>query len=283
MAMTAAELERRRKFLGSSDAPIIMGVSPFSRNAADIAMLKRGEVDEPAKSTTDQEIGSFMEPAIAQLAAKKYGWELWGPKFCTSEKYPFACANLDQTILHQRMDGILECKHSAQWREWGDATDGWEGLPIYYAVQIFWQLGVTGWPVAYLAAVIANGFGHELRIYRIDRDEEMIDQTMEAGRRWWDAHVVRGEPVPMLPSLEFAIRRKRVTGKVVEIADPEVFHAWEELRQERLAVEKREEEALTRCLLALGDADIAKTQEGLFRFEANKRGARTPRWVEREE
>lgn len=283
--LTAEQREQRRGYLGSSEIAIAFGCSPFSRNSADLALIKRGFVDEEDidRDTDDKQAGNYFESGIGRWAQDRLGMTHAASQWwVTNKKYPFAAATLDYVLKtgNGREDAILECKlvGGSKSNEWGDESEGPDGIPVYYLTQVVWQLGVTGWPVAYVAAVIAGYFGHELRVYRIDRDEEMIEATMEAGRRWWQRFVIDGETPEVLPNVEVIRKRKREAGKVVEIADATAFVEWDRLRDSRLAAEKAEKSALSKCLVALGDADSAVTPDGVFEFGKDKSGKRTPRW-----
>lgn len=96
MAITEAQREQRKKYLGSSDAPILAGCGYGGRTIADLYLDKTNRlVDDPGNEATDR--GVALEPVALDLFEKKQGARLLRNALLTREAY--FCANLDAAIV----------------------------------------------------------------------------------------------------------------------------------------------------------------------------------------
>jgi predicted phage-related endonuclease len=69
----------------------------------------------------------------------------------------------------------------------------WDLVPDAYAIQVQWQLGVTGKTHAWLAAL--HG-GNSLRIYEFDFDETLFAHLAKIADRFWTDNVLAENPPP---------------------------------------------------------------------------------------
>lgn len=88
-------------------------------------------------------------------------------------------ANVDREVLGATDVQLLECKTAGLngARLWKD------GVPEYVQLQVMHQLAVTGKQAADVAVLIG---GQELRVHRIERDEELIQRLITLERQFWD-------------------------------------------------------------------------------------------------
>ena len=87
-------------------------------------------------------------------------------------------ANIDREIVGAADVQILECKTAGEFgaRLWRD------GVPDYVVCQVQHQLAVTGKAAADVCVLIC---GQEIRIYRIERDDVLINRLIELERQFW--------------------------------------------------------------------------------------------------
>lgn len=177
-------LQWRHRGIGSSDAPVAVGVSRYQSPLA-LWLEKTGK--KPPEDLSSKEAvfwGTVLEPLVAQVYAERTGHKVRRVNAVLQHpEYPFMLANLDRIV---EGGGVLEIK-TAGLRSQGQ----WEeGVPLAYQVQVLHQLAVTGKTWADVAVLIG---GQEFRVYQIVRDEARIAALIEQEKAFW-AHVERDTP-----------------------------------------------------------------------------------------
>ncbi len=86
-------LDWRKKGIGSSDAPIIMGVSPW-KTPFELWEEKTGRVQPEQTSNWAQERGNELEPVARAKFEIEYDMEM-SPALCQHEEYPQLRASMD--------------------------------------------------------------------------------------------------------------------------------------------------------------------------------------------
>lgn len=168
----------RRGNIGSSDASIIMGASPY-KTPFDLWMeWTNRRPREPNKFAT--ELGHRAEPFIRALAESAIG-EILEPVTISSEDYPFMGASLDGTNLLQ--DIIVEMKLNNEEKH-ETALGG--SIPPEHWPQLQHQLSVVE-TAEYLLYVSAPGNKDpweltidDLAFVRVQRDNDYIRQLIIA-------------------------------------------------------------------------------------------------------
>jgi predicted phage-related endonuclease len=90
----------------------------------------------------------------------------------------FMLANLDYAVVGNEEVQILECKTVGEYgsKLWRD------GVPLYVLCQVQHQLAVTGKQAAHICALIC---GHETKIFKVTRNETVIQHIINAERHFW--------------------------------------------------------------------------------------------------
>lgn len=177
------------------------------------------------------------------------------------------------------LEGVVEVK-TARWldeSEWGPSGEG--PVPRRHAIQARGYLAVTGSPCAWLVAL--GTVDDDLRSYRIDRDLGVERRLLAAARRWYDAHIVGGEP-PAPDGLDATrqtlARLPAEEGKeaVLLAADVPLVEKARGLRRtvkdSTQAVERLRQE----LMLRMGDAEVLVDERG--RVVATFKGSPVRRW-----
>ena len=260
----------RSKFLGGSDAPAVLGVSPWS-SPLDIWRRKvdpdyRDEPDEKRARMFAR--GHLLEPVVIAMLQIEAG--------ITSVQRNQRYTDAEHDFLSCELDGetsegeIIEAKTVSHWnaREWGDS--GGNEIPIYYAAQVQHQMMVAQRPLCYVAALIGVD---DFRWYPIERDDEVIRQMREQELAFWIEHVLTKTPPEPRTRRDVDYLYRRSTDASIEADDALVLQVQElkkdqdELRrldtkveQEKLALQLRMGEA---SALAYGGRTLAtwKTQK----------------------
>lgn len=166
-----AWLEARRDGIGGSEAPIVLGVSPYS-SPMELWAIKTQRV-EPKPATRRMELGNRFEPLIRDLAVEQLGYEIESAAPFTIHRhhlYPWAFASLDAKILpiDDRGPGNLQIKKVSGYlsHEWDDGK-----VPLHIQVQVQHEMFAAELHWAVVAAFIG---GDDLIIREVPRNERFI-------------------------------------------------------------------------------------------------------------
>lgn len=254
MAITAAQLEARKNSIGSSDVGAILGMDPFKDGLA-VLGEKIGGLAPPEEAGEKASFGTRMEPVLRGWLEDEIGEKVVAPTSSFKhEQYDFLVSNLDAQIGKPgRGRPIAELKVSGLKDGWGEP--GSDQVPDKVLAQVVFQMACSNAPLGYVVRCSA-GFDWTPSLYVIPRRNDIIEALVEKMVKWWEAHVVRREPIdPSTVMLETATRILRNPGTLRRIDDPSVIDRFNEAREVRLAAEKDEEKAKAAVLATMGDAD----------------------------
>lgn len=187
-------LDVRKQGIGASDAAAAVGISPY-QSPLELWLIKTGRDSDMPKPNPDDESspmywGNILEPIVAQHYTKRTGNKV--RKVNAVLQHPdtdkhWMLANLDYTVTHNSDVQILECKTAGEWgaKHWRD------GVPEYVQCQVQHQLAVTGKQAADVCVLLC---GQEIKIYRIERDEALIEKLIALERQFW--HCVETDTPP---------------------------------------------------------------------------------------
>lgn len=154
----------REGSLGSSDAPVVCGLSPY-KSPLVLYYELHGELPRYSDDETQaQRIGSRLEPVIAELAAEELQIKIRKCAPRRHAKYPFMTANLDYEIVsHPKGPGVFEIKNRS-------GIKPWESLPEDIEIQARHQMAVTNREWGIVAAMFQFG---TIKHYELERDKEI--------------------------------------------------------------------------------------------------------------
>ena len=185
----------RSSYFGSSDIAPAMGLSPW-RTAYEVWESKQtGFVafEDPDKVKILRR-GVRFEPVILDMLQEETGAWITGRNVRHIDaEYPFLACEIDAEETDEQTLEIsnVEIKSVSPWAagDWG--AEGTDEIPLYYACQVMFSLMVTGRKDAIVAALIGSD---DLRIYRINRDEQLIAFIRKVAVDFWTNHVLAGVP-----------------------------------------------------------------------------------------
>lgn len=184
MALTDKQKIEREHSLGSSDAPIVAGVSPY-KSPLELYFQLHGDLPRYTDEETQaQRIGSKLEPMIAELVAEDLGLKIRRSATRRHPTHTFMVANLDfEIVANPKGPGVLEIKNRMGMKPF-------ETLPDDIALQTCQQMAVTQreWGIV----GVLFGFGN-LKKYEVERDRELEEYLIELEGRFM-LRVSRGEP-----------------------------------------------------------------------------------------
>lgn len=178
-------LEYRRKGLGGSDAPTIVGFNPYNslfRLYADkkglIGAVEDNEAMRQGRDLEQYVAERFMEATGKKVRRRNYMFQ--------SEEYPFMLADIDREVVGESAG--LECKTTSAFAK-SDFESG--EIPLYYYAQMTHYMTVMGYDRMYLAVVV---LGRGFYWFCIERDESEIASLVAAEREFWETCILADKP-----------------------------------------------------------------------------------------
>lgn len=168
-----AWLAWRREGIGASDAPVIMGLSPWQRED-ELLLLKTGQkAERPANDAMER--GKRLEPVARQAYVERTGIVV-DPVCVQSRAHAWMRASLDGLSL----DGnhVVEIKCPGE-KDHSLAAAG--TVPGKYFPQLQHILAVTGLAEIYYWSF---RYGHTV-LLKVDRDESFIAELLEKEVAFW--------------------------------------------------------------------------------------------------
>ncbi len=217
----------RATFLGGSDAAAVLGISPW-RTPLDVYLEKvggapRGEFDESRLRAIAR--GKRMEPYVLDLLAEETGLQIIARnRRYMDNEFPFLACEVD---AEDDAGENIEIKTVSPFkaREWGEeATDE---IPVHYTAQAMHGLMITGRPVCIFGVLIG---GDDLRVYRVERDDETIHHLRAKEVAFWREHVQKRIPPEPSSAQDILWLYGKDSGTAIE-ASIEIKEAVQELKQ----------------------------------------------------
>lgn len=202
MSLTQEQrLERRRGIGGSEIAPVAW-LHPYRGPLSVWATKSRGPSGElaPIIDESDDEenlraeVGHALEAGLRALYSKRTGIEVVAAPTLWHESIPWALATPDALAVSEDRGCEIKVVGSRMAHHWAE-----ESIPDYVRLQACWGMAVTGRGAWDVSALIG---GTDFRIWTVRRDPELNDMLLEAGRLFWEDHVVADVPPPPLQASE---------------------------------------------------------------------------------
>lgn len=292
-------LKSRHTGIGSSDAPVILGLSKW-KSPLSLYYEKRGLREESEGESEFREWGLALEPAIIagyeRVTHRKVGTplDLWlatqVPGFeppptrytlARDADMPFLVASPDGSVLPIDKltpvtedgkeiveppvfyePGVLEVKNVdiSKGREWEEAQEP----PLIYQVQVQHQLMVTGAEWASIAALVG---GNRFMWADVRRDDDLIAMMRKVEIEFWE-RCLAGDPPPVDGSESTKDLLARLypkdTGEIKVL--PAEMLEWDRKRAAATAALKAakaaKQEAENVIRAAIGDATVGQIDGG---------------------
>ena len=174
-------LKIRKTGLGGSDAGAVCGLNPYVSPMAVYRDKVSDETDMGDNEAMRQ--GRDLEEYVAQRFTEETGLKVRrSNKMYRSTEYPWMIADVDRMVAGGGAG--LECKTVSVYKkdQWADG-----GIPVYYLLQCYHYMIVTGCRTWYLAAVI---LGQDFQYRRIEYEEETAQNLIALEAEFWNNHVL---------------------------------------------------------------------------------------------
>lgn len=273
-------LENRKKGIGGSDVAAILGFSPY-KSPYQLWLDKTGRSEKKAQNESAH-FGHLLEDVVAKEFSRRAGLKVQRvTQQLFLEDHPWALGNIDRAVINPEISGnvrfkdgalttdqLLECKTASEYMSKLFGEEGSDQVPDYYLTQCLWYLMITGCQIIHLAVLIG---GNKFRMYRIERDEDLIQSIFEQVKSFWFNHVIADVP-PDPTCFDDVLHRwsKHVVGKQVE-ANFEQIKLGEELvtvQNRQKADKAREDEIKLKIVSTMQDAEMMISQgKTLFTYK----------------
>ena len=276
MSLTPQQLEKRRNYLGASDLPKILGIHPHG-NANKVYWEKMAPElqDTPTPST---QIGDWMEPMLVRWLAENYQVDQDKGRDVSASLAVYAdgktkgriIAHPDAAIRLIDANEGVEAKWvgPANAEDWGDPDDP-AGVPEYVQVQAQGQMYVWDFRLVWvpIAILTYGAYAPERRLYKVNRDQSVIDALTAYSDSWWQRHVVAHVPPDPCEPPPMAVLKaiQRDPGKAIDVTDEndaQLFYNWHDQQQEVAEAAKIKDKLLNRAIDKLDDATFANLPDG---------------------
>jgi predicted phage-related endonuclease len=227
----------------------------------------------PIETNDAMRSGQRLERAVLDYAAEELHTAVLPGPFVRDLQLPLA-GHLDGVTADT--GDLVEAKTSRTRAAWGEPGTG--EIPPHIACQALHYLGLV--PAARVCWIPVLFSGLEFSMFRVERDDALIEQMRNLCWRWWQDYIVTDTPPAPTTGEDALALFPRDTGRVV-IADDAVAAAvvkLRDVRQMEKALEEEREALESRIKLAMGDAatltvagDIActwRTTKPALRFDS---------------
>ena len=181
----------RKTGIGASEAAAACGLSPY-RTRLHVYHEKIGELEQNGDEELLQ-VGNLIEPVIQFMFEYRTGMEVAASPMglYRSESNPFMLAT---------PDALLTVNELAEWKattfrraaELGEQET--DDIPNDWVVQAQQQMYVVGLEVCHVAVFLDI---HTLKVYRVERNDRLIDGIIELERELWERIENRDPPPPV--------------------------------------------------------------------------------------
>jgi putative phage-type endonuclease len=274
-ARSAEWHDARRTRIGGSEVAAVLGLSPWQSPYSLWHAKRNGWIDET--TTAQQDWGTRMEPALLDWYFDHHGvrsgpdgtyihgdrdWQLFNPDALGYDGDPAAPV-------------IVEAKTARRGDDWGQP--GTDEIPVYYRTQVVWGMDCLGIPTAHVVASIA---GAPPEVWTVEYNpaeadeirsqvEAFVISLQEDVEPELDSHTATYETVrKMHPRID--------GGERVELSNSLAL-SYLTAKRNLKAAEAAEQEATTRLIAAMGDAQYATwLGERIARRQAKQGGSPFP-------
>lgn len=274
MPITEYQKENRKNYIGSSDAPALVGVSPF-RSAKDVYYEKIGQInmdDVSPKNENAMLVGTYCEDAVLRWFSEKMGFSIVRNQHRVHEN-KISAANID-ALIKEKPDQLIEVKTTGIVSkfvsdDWGEVET--DQVPDHVKVQCMHQMAILPEVQVVWVPVLMAGVG--FCYYKIERNQKMIDDLIFVEESFWIENVKSMRPPEdELASLEIIKKLRREPNKKVSIS-AELVSQWLAAK-DVLKIAKEEVELKELLILnELQDAEAGESALGSVTFFETHRKA----------
>jgi len=188
-------LRERRKGIGSSDIPPIMGLPECEKTPLHVYYNKRGELPEDDDAGEPALWGHLHEDTIAREWARRNKSAIRRVGLVQQIDAPHRMCTLDRrvTVCPLDRDRTEACALEVKNRNAFTAGKWRKGCPDDVLAQTLWQHKVTGFDHIHVAALIGSSDFRQFTVFGREHAQLIEDITTIADRLWHE-HIIVGRP-----------------------------------------------------------------------------------------
>jgi putative phage-type endonuclease len=202
MSLTIEQQIARREGLGASDAAPAIGKSPWvTRYKLYLEKIGDAPPEDPDDVPVHLEIGNVLEPVNLRRFTRKTGLivtdrqrKFVDPKWARRWVAVDGMAS-DGGYIEAKSTGFIDPS------EWGPELND-DAVPAHYLIQTQHGLGCSGLSHCWMPLITTT---RQFRVYRIRRDQELIDLIFDAEQKFW-RHVEQRDPPPIMTLDDVSLR-----------------------------------------------------------------------------
>lgn len=283
--LTPEQRITRRNFLGSSDAPAILGLDSY-RSAYDVWAEKTGLLPDEERTESDAIMaGNYFETGLLRWAEDRLRTEFpfvlrdgkwWDPGVEYHHTNGIMVAHLDaQTKPQASCDEpwlrIVEAKTAglfnpfANLETWGE--EGTDEVPERVIVQVHHQAACmrSAGKIVHKAHVPAALGDRGFSLFHVEISDELVSDLERIELEFWKRVVARVPPENSAPSLDVVKKIRRIEGAEIDL-DGTLVLDWREADQRKKEAEKEADRLKALVLASLGEAEIGRIDGGLVTY-----------------
>lgn len=175
-------LRYRKQGIGGSDAGAICGLNPYRSAIAVYVDKTSDEIEKIDNESESMRQGRELEEYVARRFVEQTGKKVRRANaIFYDEENSFMIADVDRMIVGENAG--LECKTASPYM-----AEYWDGdkIPLSYQMQCFHYMSVCNADAWYVAVLI---YGREFKVYKLERDEEIIRNLIQIEKAFWEDNV----------------------------------------------------------------------------------------------
>lgn len=181
-----------RYYIGGGNIAGILGVSPYKSPLDEYLVITQPEQALDPSREAFFKRRKALEPFAADVFEQETGLQIVARNLRYDDgEHAFLRAEIDFETSDE-CNGETKTVHPLAARDWGDP--GTDEIPVYVTAQAMHGLMVNGRAATWVHALV--GLDDD-RIYRIERDEELIASIRAHGIAFWRQHVLPMSPPPV--------------------------------------------------------------------------------------
>lgn len=260
MPITEAQRESRKKHLGGSDIPALLGLDPF-KNAYDIWLEKTGKLDDMNEENDAMRAGRLFEDGLLLFASEELG-PIIRNQYRSAPGLPIG-SNIDAILADNPLpiEAKLTSAHSKE--HWGNPWT--DDVPDRVIAQCHAHMICMDKEKPQLCYHPHYDPWKGLGLYVIPRNEELVEIISQIATDFWQKHVLADDAPAGQPTMDVAARMKRKPEKLVQFDEEAVEYLQKYLaaKSARTKLEEMESRLKARVLSILGDAEGTEEIEGI--------------------
>lgn len=179
--------------IGGSDAAAAVGLSEY-KSSFDLFLEKTRQVPRQELTAWPVRWGHRLESAIAEAMQERIGCQYLGGQVCyQNDELPWQRATLDRLMVLDGSKAIGEFKSVTPAKAKTIGEDGdVDSLPTEWLIQANHQMSASKLDLVVFGVFV--GTFEDIRIFFVERNQELIDSLTEAEAEFWDCVLSRTPP-----------------------------------------------------------------------------------------